>query len=101
MNRSDSVVLTVTDGRPISDALSLKTSKLPGRMGYGIVVLDPGQTIPYLKATYGRQISRIGELKEFDFEAAIDLGTLSETAHKHRQETESLGMRYFNIPVVG
>lgn len=97
----DTVIISRTDGRPVSEELSLETSKLPGRMGYGIVVPDPGQAIPYLKATYGRKISRIGELKDFGFDIVIDLGTPPETARKHRRETEDLGMRYFNIPVTG
>jgi len=101
MNKSDTVVRSTTDGKPISERLSLETSKLPGRMGYGIVVPDPGQAVPYLKATYGRQISSIGELKDFGFDAVIDLGTPLDTALKHRKETETLGMRYFNIPVDG
>jgi protein tyrosine phosphatase (PTP) superfamily phosphohydrolase (DUF442 family) len=99
MNRSDTVVLSTADGKPVSGALGPETSKLPGRLGYGIVVPDPGKAIPYLKATYGRQISSIGELKDFGFEAVIDLGTPPDTANKHRHETEALGMRYFSIPV--
>jgi protein tyrosine phosphatase (PTP) superfamily phosphohydrolase (DUF442 family) len=101
MNTQETIVLNKTDGKPVSGRLSLETSKLPGRMGYGIVVPDPGQAIPYLQATYGRQISGIGDLKAFGFETIIDLGTPPETARKHRQETEALGMRYFSIPVDG
>lgn len=101
MNKLDAVIFYTADGKPVSEALSLEASKLPGRMGYGIAVPEPGRAIPYLQATFGRPINRIAELKDFGFEAVIDLGTPLETAGKHRQETESLGMRYFNIPVTG
>ena len=101
MNRPDTVIIGLSDGKPVSETLSLETSKLPGRMGYGIAVPNPGQAIPYLKATYGRPINRIGELKAFGFGTVIDLGTPPDTARKHREETEALGMRYFNIPIEG
>lgn len=101
MNRdSDPAVAPVTDtsGRVLPGD---KASKLPGRMGYAIAVPDPGHAVPYLEATYGRRINRIGELKSLGYETVIDLGTPSETARLHRAETEALGMRYFNIPIEG
>jgi protein tyrosine phosphatase (PTP) superfamily phosphohydrolase (DUF442 family) len=101
VNRLDTVVMNRTDGKPLSGNLSLETSMLPRRMGYGIVVPDPGQAIPYLVATHGREISRIGDLRVFGFQTVIDLGTPPEIARKHRQETEASGMRYFNIPLDG
>ena len=79
--------------------LTYKTSKLPGRMGFGIAVPDPGQAIPYLQATSGRQFNHIAEIKTFGFETMIDLGTPEKSAQLHRSETEALGMYYFNIPV--
>ncbi len=101
MNRHDDVVLTTPGGKPLPQTLTYKTSKLPGRMGYGIAIPDPGRAIPYLQATSGHQINRIAELKTFGFEAVIDLGTPEKTAQLHRSETEELGMRYISIPVDG
>lgn len=101
VNRHNDIVLTTPDGIPVPQTLSLKTSKLPGRMGYGIAVPDPGRAIPYLQATHGRQINRIAELHSFGFKTVIDLGTPEKTAQLHRSETEALGMRYINIPVNG
>ncbi len=86
-------------GKPLPQELSLATAKLPGRMGYGIAVPDPGRTIPYLLTTKGRPINRIADLKIFGYETVIDLGTAEKAAQFHRQETEALGMRYFSIPV--
>ncbi|MEJ1297412.1 MAG: hypothetical protein RPU64_15610 [Candidatus Sedimenticola sp. (ex Thyasira tokunagai)] len=101
VNRDVDEVLTSLDGKLLPQTLSIKTSKLPGRMGYGIAMPDPGRAIPYLQATNGRLINRISELKIFGFKTVIDLGTPAKTAHLHRQETEALGMRYISIPVVG
>ena len=89
---------------PVTDASGRvlpgdEASKLPGRMGYGIAVPDPGHAVPYLEATYGRRINRIGELKSLGYETVIDLGMPPETARLHRAETEAAGMRYFNIPI--
>ena len=101
MNRPDIVIHSTIDGKPVSEVLSIESAKLPGRMGYGIALHDPGKAIPYLLATFGRQINRIGELKDFGFEMVIDVGTPPDVASKHREETEALGMAYFNIPVSG
>ncbi len=101
MNRDeDPAIASVTSetGRQLSDR---EASKLPGRMGYGLAVPDPGHAIPYLRATYGRRINRIGELESLGYKTVIDLGTPSETARFHRAETEALGMRYVNIPIEG
>ncbi len=101
VNRNSDAVLTAPDGKSLPQALTHKTSKLPGRIGYGIAIPDPGQAIPYLQATKGRQFNRITELKAFGFETVIDLGTPEKTAHLHRAETEALGMHYFSIPIDG
>ncbi len=53
------------------------------------------------RATRGRQINRIAELKIFGFETVIDLGTPEKTARLHQLETEALGMRYISIPIDG
>ncbi len=101
MNRHNDAVLTASDGKSVPQTLTHKTSKLPGRMGYGIAIPDPGRAIPYLQATRGRQINRIAELKIFGFETVIDLGTPEKTARLHQLETEALGMRYISIPIDG
>lgn len=99
VNRNDGAVLTSPDGKPLPQTLTLKTAKLPGRMGYGIAIPDPGRAIPYLQTTRGRQINRIAELKAFGYETVIDLGTPAKTARLHQMETEALGMHYISIPV--
>ncbi|MEW8027402.1 MAG: hypothetical protein AB2793_09380 [Candidatus Thiodiazotropha sp.] len=81
--------------------LNHHSSKLPGRMGYGIAIPDPGRAIPYLQATMGRPLNRIAELEAFGFKTVIDLGTPKKTARLHQLETEALGMRYISIPVDG
>ncbi len=101
MNREVSAVVTDADGRPIPETLSVETTRLPGRMGYGIAVLNPGRAVPYLQQTHGRPINRIGELETFGFNTVIDLGTPHGTAQLHRAETETVGMHYINIPVIG
>ena len=101
MNRHDDAVLTTTGGKPLPQTLTYKTSKLPGSMGYGIAIPDPGLAIPYLQATRGHQFNRIAELKIFGFETVIDLGTQKKTAHLHQLETEAVGMRYISIPIDG
>ena len=92
---------TGPDGEPLPQVLDQESAKLPGRKGYGIAVPEPGNAVPYLQATYGRPLNRIGELKTFGFASVIDLGTPVETARLHRAETETVGMRYFSIPVEG
>lgn len=101
VSRHNDLALTAPNGKEIPQTLSDKTSKLPGRIGYGIAIPNPGQAIPYLQATGGRQFNRISELKYFGFETVIDLGTPEKSAKLHRTETEALGMHYFNIPVDG
>ncbi|MEJ1416671.1 MAG: hypothetical protein RPU61_13935 [Candidatus Sedimenticola sp. (ex Thyasira tokunagai)] len=39
VNRDVDAVLTSFDGKPLPQILSTNTSKLPGRMGYGIAML--------------------------------------------------------------
>ena len=94
-------VLNAPDGSVLDQSLNLKSAKLPGEMGYGISVPDPGRATPYLLATFGRPVNRIGELKTYGFEAVIDLGTPEKTALLHKAETEAVGMKYFNIPIAG
>ena len=101
VNRHNDIVLTAPRGISAPRSPTYKTTKLPGRMGYGIAIPDPGRAIPYLQATHGRQINRIAELKTFGFETVIDIGTPEKTAYLHRSETEALGMRYISIPVDG
>ena len=101
VTRHNDAVLTAPNGESVPLTLTYKTTKLPGRMGYGIAIPDPGRAIPYLQATRGRQINRITELKAFGFETVIDLGTPEKTAQLHRSETEALNMQYVSIPIMG
>ncbi|MEN8195249.1 MAG: hypothetical protein ABFS30_01895 [Pseudomonadota bacterium] len=94
------------DGKPVGETATspipagLEAARLPGEAGYGIAVFRPDMAIPYLRATNGRRIARIGQLKEAGFVAIIDLGTPA-AAGLHRVETETLGMQYVNIPAIG
>jgi len=101
MKRHNNILLSAPNSKDIPQTLSIKTSKLPGRMGFGIAVPSPGEAIPYLQITQGLQINRIGDLNTFGFKTVIDLGTNEEIAKKHRAETEELGMHYINISVKG
>lgn len=101
MIRHSQEILSAPNGKPLNTNLDLQTAKLPGRKGYGIAVLEPGQAVPYLQATYGRPLNRIGELKTFGFNTVIDLGASPDTTRKHGAESRATGMRYFAIPVHG
>ena len=96
MSQNGDDILT-PDGRPVEQFLDLKSMKLPGRMGYGVAVPEPGRVIPYLVATSGQPVKRIAEFKVFGFRSVIDLGTPTSTADLHRSETEAAGLQYFNI----
>jgi hypothetical protein len=98
-SRRNAAALTA-DGKTVEQTLSRNSMKLPGRMGYGIAVPEPGRAIPYLIATNGQPLVRIRDLQVFGFHSVIDLGTPAHEAHLHRIETEAVGMRYFSIPVV-
>ena len=99
MNRdSEPALPTVTDASG-QELQGVAASKLPGRLGYGIAVLEPGRAVPYLQATYGWRINRIGDLRSVGYETVIDLGTPANAARLHRKESETVGMRYFNIPI--
>ena len=100
-HREDLSFTPTHDGKPLPEHLDLKTAKLPGRMGYGMAVLEPGKVAPYMQATYGRPVFRIADFKTFGFQLVIDLGTPAKTAALHRAETEAAGMIYHNIPVSG
>lgn len=99
-SRRDAAV-TAPDGQALEQTISLKSMKLPGRMGYGIAVPEPGRAVPYLVMTHGQQLVRIQDFKIFGFRSVIDLGTLASEASLHRIETEAAGMQYFNISVSG
>ncbi|PUB89108.1 MAG: hypothetical protein DBP01_10865 [gamma proteobacterium symbiont of Ctena orbiculata] len=101
VNREDNEAITTPDGRVLPHIVNHHSSKLPGRMGYGIAIPDPGRAIPYLQATMGRPLNRIAELSAFGFKTVIDIGTSEKSARLHRKETEVLGMRYISIPVDG
>jgi len=72
--------------------------KVPQAMGYGIAVKSLAEAVPYLDATGGLAANSIDQLAGLGYAAVIDLGTPPSVATLHRAETESLDMRYFNIP---
>lgn len=104
------------DGQPISEKAS--PSNQPNEMtpkhslyrglvvpapraGFGMVVQRDGQARPYLDVVGGKPVYSIQQLRQSGFPAVIDLGTSPKVATLHRQETETLGMKYFNIPMKG
>jgi hypothetical protein len=99
MSSQRETAVIAPDGRSVEHTLNLKNMKLPGKLGYGIAVPEPGRAIPYLLATFGQPLNKIRDLKIFGFRSVIDLGTPASTAQLHRIETQAVGMRYFNIPV--
>ncbi len=83
------------DDTPFSKAMEVPAP----RSGYGIVVRPDGSAVPYLKAIPGQNVYSIQQLRKAGFLGVIDLGTPQDVAVLHRQETETLGMQYFNIPL--
>ncbi len=106
-NDDNEAIVIGADGRPVPEAepdnsatpVELKVP--PPRSGYGIVVRLDGSAQPYLKIVHQRPAYSIQQLHGAGFWAVIDLGTGPKVAALHRQETLSLGMKYFNIPVDG
>lgn len=99
-SRRETAIVT-PEGMPVEHTLNLKNMKLPGRMGYGIAIPEPGKAIPYLLATFGQPLNKIQDLKVFGFRGVIDLGTPERIAYHHREETKNTGMRYSNIHLNG
>ena len=99
---TESIVIGA-DGWPVPDDQTISNDlEVPApRSGYGIVVQSDGNAVPYLKAVPGRAAYSIQQLRTSGFSAVIDLGTPPEVAVLHRDETEVLGMKYFNIPTDG
>lgn len=95
---SDGAVTVDAQGQPISSEPDQPSAlKVPGAMGYGIAVHGLDDAVPYLEATGGLAANSIGQLANLGFAAVIDLGTPPHVAQLHRQETEQMGMRYFNL----
>ncbi|MEG3617642.1 hypothetical protein V5T82_04155 [Magnetovibrio sp. PR-2] len=88
-------------GKSLEQNPSLQSAKLPGEMGYGIALPNPGRALPYLLTTNGRPVNKIGELKAYGYKAVIDLGTAPKSAKLHRAETEAVGMTYYSLPLEG
>lgn len=99
---TESIVIGA-DGWPVSDDQTISNDlEVPApRSGYGVVVQRDGNAVPYLKAVPGRAAYSIQQLRTSGFRVVIDLGTSPEVALLHRDETEFLGMKYFNIPTDG
>jgi len=96
-NREDLATIPTHDGKPLPQVLNLKTAKLPGRLGYGIAVPEPGRAVPYLQATFGRPLVNIGDLKAYGFKTVIDLGASGPVADRHKAKSEAVGMVYHSI----
>lgn len=94
---ADARTFEQTDAEPIPPGL--QAARIPGQDGYGIAVFRPDLAVPYLRATNGRRINRIDELREAGFVAVIDLGTPAAEARLHGDETRAAGMNYVHIPV--
>lgn len=103
MSRDDDAAVDDAGREPDAGPIpaGIEAARLPGEAGYGIAVFRPDMAVPYLRATNGRKIARIAQLKEAGFVAVIDLETPAAAAELHRAETEALGMRYVNIPATG
>ena len=100
MNRDENAIDVGIDGVS-SIPVGVQAAKIPGEKGYGIAVFQSNRAVPYLRATDGRQIAGIEQLRKVGFVTVIDLGTPAATARRHKAETELLGMHYVNIPVAG
>lgn len=109
----DAIVIGA-DGRPVSETrpggdqpgdkakgnLAPPGVEVPApRSGYGMVIQPNGHAVPYLDAIGGQPVYSIQQLRQSGFPAVVDLGTSPEVSALHRQETEMLGMKYFNIPI--
>ena len=88
----------VTKSHPKLNAHLSSSMKIPGAIGYGLVVTNANKAVPILDATGGLGANDIGKLSTLGYVAVIDLATPARIAELHRRETEELGMRYFNIP---
>ena len=88
----------VTKSHPKLNAHLSSSMKIPGAIGYGLVVTNANKAVPILDATGGLSANDIGKLSTLGYVAVIDLATPANIAELHRRETEELGMRYFNVP---
>jgi len=99
MNRDQLIPEIISGGRQIPLFLDRDSIILPGSLGYGMAITEPGQAQPYLRSTYGRPISSIEDLGAYGFRAMIDLAPLA--GQRSREYTEELPqqMHYFHVPV--
>ncbi|MDH3761213.1 MAG: hypothetical protein OEU50_09535 [Gammaproteobacteria bacterium] len=96
----DTLLQEITSGgRPIPQTLDLESIRLPGSFGYGMVVVEPGQGIPYLQSTFGRPISQIEDLRAFGIRTVIDLGSGDTFSEVKLNDGKPRSLRNFNIPV--
>ncbi len=102
INRSNRMTSLIARNKNLLTQSSvIQNTKVLGRMGYGLAIIEPGYAIPYLQAVKGNQVNQISELKMLGFKTVIDLNNNNKAVHLHRIETEALGMRYINIPIKG
>lgn len=99
MNREQLLAGIESGGRQIPLYLDRDSIKLPGSLGYGMAIAEPGQAQPYLQSTYGRPIGSIEDLSAYGFRAIIDLGPLAGHRPGEYPEGSAQRMRYHHLPV--
>ena len=99
MNREQLIPGVISGGRQIPLFLDRDSIILPGRLGYGMAITEPGQAQPYLQSTYGRPISGIEDLGGYGFRAMIDLGPLAGRKSQEYPEGLPRQMHYYHVPV--
>ena len=86
-------------GRHIPLTLDRESTRLPQGFGFGMVVTEPGQGIPYLQSTYGKPIGHIEDLGAFGVRAAVNLGPRDAVATVESTSITPGILEYFYIPV--
>ena len=87
-------------GRKIPLTLDRESIRLPEGLGFGLVVSEPGQGIPYLQSTFGRPISRIADLQAFGVKAVVDLGPQDSVSTVKSSGGKAQSLEYISIPVI-
>ena len=86
-------------GRKIPLTLDRESIRLPEGLGFGLVVSEPGQGIPYLQSTFGRPINRIEDLHAFGIKTVVDVGSRDAESRVESSDGTAQGLEYINVPV--
>ena len=86
-------------GRQIPEILDRESIRLPEGFGFGMVVVEPGQGVPYLKTTLGRPIRHIEDLRAFGVRAVVDLGSQDGVSEVKSISGNAQSLGYFSILV--